>query len=186
MSNYWQSKTIKLRALEASDLDFFIALNQDTQRSQFIDWLRPPRSTIAIEHWLKEKAQQNMQDFQYQWMIESLEGQTVGSIVTHSCDSRAGTFSYALDVLNKFQRRGYASEAIKLILNYYFQELRFQKVTVAVHSNNVASIELHQHLGFQHEGRHRRMVFSEGTYYDLEWFGLTTEEYFQSQNALKL
>ncbi|MEM7735797.1 MAG: GNAT family protein [Deinococcota bacterium] len=179
MFNYWQSKTIKLRALEVSDLDFFIALNQDTQRSQFIDWLRPPSSTSTIEHWLKEKAQQGMQDFQYQWMIESLEGQTVGSIVTHSCDSRTGTFSYALDVLNEFQRRGYASEAIKLVLKYYFHELRFQKVIIAVHSNNVASIELHKHLGFKHEGSHRRMVFSEGRYFDLEWFGLTIEEYVQ-------
>lgn len=177
MDNFWQTKKIKLRALELSDLEFFITLNQDTQRSQFLDWLQPALSNTAIENWLKEKAQQNIKDFQYQWMIDSLEGQTVGSIVTHSCDSRTGTFSYALDIAHEFQRQGFASEAIRLILKYYFQELRFQKVTVAVHSNNIASIELHKYLGFQHEGSHRRVVFSEGEFHNLEWYGLTVEEY---------
>jgi len=177
MNNYWQGQKIKLRAVELSDLEFFIALNQDTKRQQFLDWLKPPTSNSIIEDWLKDKAHQGMKDFQHQWMIESLEGQTVGSIVTHSCDSRTGTFSYALDIAQQFQRQGFASEAIRLILKYYFQELRFQKVTVAVHSNNLASIELHKHLGFQHEGSHRRVVFSEGEFYNLEWYGLTIEEF---------
>ena len=140
----------------------------------------PPTSKAAIEDWLGTKTKQAMQDFAYQWMIDTLEGETVGSIVTHTCDSRTGTFSYALDVARDFQRQGFATEAINLVLSYYFQELRFQKVTVSAASNNEASIALHKHLGFKHEGTQRRMVFSEGVYHDLEWFGFTVEEFSHS------
>jgi len=177
MANYWQGEKVNLRALELSDVDFFYKLNQDFERSQLIDWLKPPTSKVAIASWLQEKTKQTFQDFNYQWMIDDLDGQTVGSIVTTNCDSRTGTFSYALDIAHEFQRQGFASDAIKIILNYYFQELRFQKVTIAVHSNNTASLELHKHLGFQHEGTHRRMVYNDGKFHDLEWFGLTVEEY---------
>ena len=178
MTNYyWQGEKVELRALELSDADFFFKLNQDTERSKFVDWLKPLVSREAIEDWLQEKTKQTIENYDYQWMIDSNDGQIVGSIVTHSCNSRVGTFSYALDIAQEFQRQGFASEAIKLILKYYFQELRFQKVTVAVHSNNLASLELHKHLGFKHEGTHRRMVYNGGKFYDLEWFGLIFEEY---------
>jgi len=179
MTNYWQGEKIKLRALELSDADFFFNLNQDTERSKLIDWLKPPTSKEAIEYWLQDKIKQTIENFEYQWMIDDLDNQTVGSIVTMNCDSRTGTFSYALDIAREFQRQGFASDAIKIILKYYFQELRFQKVTVAVHSNNTASLELHRQLGFQHEGTHRRMVYNGGEFYDLEWFGLMVEEYLQ-------
>lgn len=177
MTDFWQGEKIRLRALTLFDVDFFYSLNKDTKRSQLIDWLKPPVSKEAIENWLQEKTKQSIENFEYQWMIDSIEGQIVGSIVTHSCNSRVGTFSYALDIAHKFQRQGFASEAIQLILKYYFQELRFQKVTVAIHSNNTASLELHKQLGFQHEGTHRRMIYSEGEYFDLEWYGLTVEEH---------
>ena len=177
MLNYWQGKKVKLRALELSDLAFFFALSQDTERTRLLDWLTPPTSKAALEDWLGDKAKQEMQNFEYQWMIDTLEGQTVGSIATHTCNSRTGTFSYALDVAREFQRQGFATEAINLVLEYYFQELRFQKVTVSAASNNEASIALHKQLGFKHEGTHRRMVFSNGAYYDSEWFGLTVEEF---------
>ena len=179
MFNYWQGEKIRLRALELSDIDFFFVLSQDVERGQLIDWLKPPTSREAIENWLRDKAKQDMQNFEYQWMVDSLAGQTVGSIVTHTCNSRTGTFSYALDIAREFQRKGFATETITLILSYYFRELRFQKVTIAADSNNTASIALHKQLGFKHEGTHRRMVFSNGVYSNIEWFGLTAEEFLQ-------
>jgi hypothetical protein len=47
----------------------------------------------------------------------------------------------------------------------------------AVYSFNDASIRLHESLGFQREGRWRRMGYSEGQYFDLLFYGLTVEEF---------
>ena len=63
-----------------------------------------------------------------------------------------------------------------LVLRYYFRELRYQKATVRVYSFNEASIRLHEKLGFQHEGRIRRTVYTNGALCDEIVLGLTVEE----------
>ena len=77
----------------------------------------------------------------------------------------------------QYRRQGYASEAITLLLRYFFQELRYQKVTAHVYSFNEPSIKLHEKLGFQQEGRLRRMVYTNGQFFDEVLFGMTAEEF---------
>jgi RimJ/RimL family protein N-acetyltransferase len=74
-------------------------------------------------------------------------------------------------------RKGYASEAILLVLRYYFLELGYQKVTATVYSFNTPSISLHERLGFQPEGRVRRTVYTQGQHFDELIFGMTREEF---------
>jgi RimJ/RimL family protein N-acetyltransferase len=83
----------------------------------------------------------------------------------------------AIDIAPEHRRKGYASEVILLVLKYYFEELRYQKVTVSIHSYNEASLKLHKHLGFIEEGRLRRMVYTRGQYFDTIWVGMRVEEF---------
>ncbi len=89
----------------------------------------------------------------------------------------AGTFGFGLGVGRPHQRRGYASEAIVLLLRYMFGERRYQKANVGVYAYNTASLELHAKLGFVVEGRRRRAVFMGGRYHDEVLLGLTVEEF---------
>ncbi|HIG41942.1 MAG TPA: N-acetyltransferase [Gammaproteobacteria bacterium] len=59
----------------------------------------------------------------------------------------------------------------------YFNHLRYQKVTAGVHSDNHPSIELLKRLGFQLEGTLRNMIYRNGEYVDLHYFGLTVGEF---------
>ncbi|MGI8643788.1 MAG: GNAT family N-acetyltransferase, partial [Thermomicrobiales bacterium] len=56
-------------------------------------------------------------------------------------------------------------------------ELRYQKVTVQVYAFNESSIALHEQLGFQREGRLRRLVYTGGQHHDVLMYGLTREEF---------
>ncbi|MGH2508259.1 MAG: GNAT family N-acetyltransferase, partial [Ktedonobacteraceae bacterium] len=88
-----------------------------------------------------------------------------------------GSFCYGINTKQEHRGKGYASEAILLVLRYYFQEMRYQKVTVRVYSFNEPSIKLHEKLSFQQEGRIRRTVFTKGHYYDELLYGMTAEEF---------
>ncbi len=59
------------------------------------------------------------------------------------------------------------------MLRYFFHELRYQKVTAQVYSFNAPSIALHERLGFQVEGRLRRMIFTHGRHFDELLYGMT-------------
>ena len=175
--NIWQGKRIKLRAIEPSDAGVFFEWNQDSEMSRNLDFVWPPTSLEFVRQWLEKKASERPEGDLLHLVMENDQGQVVGSISTHRCDRRTGTFSYGLNVRPEHQRQGYASEAIVLVLRYFFEELRYQKAWTHVHSDNIASIRLHERLGFQLEGRLRRMLFSRGQYLDDLVYGVTVEEF---------
>lgn len=112
-----------------------------------------------------------------QFVVETVEGEYAGVIGTHDCDRRSGTFSYGVAIRDACQRHGCGAEAILLVCRYYFEELRYQKVSTGVYSFNEPSLRLHERLGFACEGCLRRMVYTGGRFYDRVLFGLTAEEF---------
>lgn len=123
-------------------------------------------------------AEQSADKHEYHFAIESLaSGDLVGGMSTFNCNLRNGTFWYGLGIFPPYHRQGYASEAIILLLRYFFMELRYQKVVASVYDFNMASIGLHKKLEFSQEGRMRRMFYTVGEYYDEVILGMLREEF---------
>ncbi len=177
--NFWCNEKVRLRGVEPEDAETFWRWNQDSDMARHLDFLWPPTSLHQVRRWTEEQAGKALEQDAFLWVIENPAGTPVGSINTHHCNSRNGTFSYGVHVDAQHRRRGYASAAILLVLRYYFQELRYQKVTVTVHGNNQGSAALHEKLGFVQEGVLRRMVYSDGRYWDEFYYGMTAEEWRQ-------
>lgn len=175
--NFWEGERVRLRGIEPDDAGVFFGWNQDSDRSRHLDFLWPPTSMAQVQAWVEAQSRKKMEGDTYLWVIETLDHTPVGSIDTHDVNSHAGTFSYAIAIDEAQRGKGYASEAIQLVLRYYFTELRYQKVWVGVHENNEPSLRLHENLGFQLEGRRRRMIFHAGEYFDELYYGLTREEF---------
>jgi len=175
--NYWQGTRIRLRAVEPADAEIFNQWNRDSERARNLDFVWPPTSRASMDAWAQAESLKHLGNDQFRWIIETLQSTPVGSIDTHSCNPRCGTFGYGIDIAPEHRRKGYAGEAIRLVLRYYFEELRYQKVTVPVHSYNAASIRLHERLYFKLEGTHRRMGFTRGSYFDVLWYGMTVDEF---------
>jgi len=176
-TNIWQGTHIRLRAFEPTDWETHFIWDQDSEMERQLYHINFPRSKEATRRWAEKEAAKEPEGDNFFFVIENLSGEQVGIISTHESSARNGTFSYGVAIRKEHQRKGYASEAILLVLRYYFQELRYQKVTPPVFSFNEASIRLHERLGFQQEGRFRRMIFTQGQYFDEIFFGMTAEEF---------
>jgi RimJ/RimL family protein N-acetyltransferase len=175
-NDIWEGRRIRLRAVEPADADAHWHWNQDGETSRRLDRIYFPQSREATRRWAERAATEQPGDA-FHFEIETRAGELVGSLGTHDCDPRNGTFALGVAVREEHRRRGYASDAIRLVLRYYFEELRYQKVTVHVYGFNEASIHLFEQLGFQHEGRLRRMIFTEGRFFDLVVLGMTADEF---------
>ena len=136
-----------------------------------------PQSQEAVKRFAEQAALKGPEEDNFRFVIENSEQEVVGDITTHHCDQRTGNFSWGINIIQDHRRKGYASEALPLVMRYYFQELRYQKVTVHIASFNEASIKLHERLGFQQEGCIRRALYTDGQYFDDLVFGLTKEEF---------
>lgn len=181
----WQGERVRLRAVRESDWETFNAWDQDDEMGRSGSWIAFPRSPEATRRWTAETATAEPKDDGYRWVIERLDETPVGTILTHTCDRRNGTFSYGVAIARDHWRQGYASEAIRLVLHYFFEELGYGKVTVNVYEFNGTSIKLHERLGFQREGRLRRMVFTRGRHHDVLVFGMTAEDLADPANAVR-
>lgn len=173
----WEGRLVRLRGVEPDDWGSHHTWDLDSDLSRSLDRLYFPRSREGTRQWAEQASRQQGAGDRYQFEIETLAGELVGSLGTHDCNPRAGTFSYGMAVQTEYRRKGYASEAIALVVRYYFQELRYQKVTAQVYSFNEPSIRLHERLGFQLEGRLRRMIYTGGQHYDLCLYGMTDDEF---------
>jgi RimJ/RimL family protein N-acetyltransferase len=180
--NIWQGEKVRLRAIEPEDWQIFNAWNLDSENARLCYAIPFPASKERDRRWAADQAAQEPKEDAFNLAIENHAHELVGIINTHTCSARNGTFSYGLAVQREHQRKGYASDAILLVLRYYFLELRYQKVNAGVYSFNAASIRLHERLGFQQEGRLRRMTYTNGRFFDDLIFGMTVEEFKQKHS----
>jgi len=174
---FWQGDSVRLEAVEPEDWKHFFQWKEDTYFEQTTDSIHFPRSQEDFKKWTADCALAEPKNDEYRWVIENHQGEFVGTLNTHTCNPRNGTFQYGLGIRREYWRKGYATEAIKIVLRYFFDELRYQKVNALVYSFNEASFKMHRNLGFREEGRLRRMVYTQGEYYDLIIMGLTREEH---------
>lgn len=177
--SYWTGTLVRLRAMEPEDAEHFYQINQEVDVDRSLEMVWPPTSLASQKEWVDEasrKPDRSTDDLKF--VIEALEsGDIVGSIDTHHCDPRNGKLEYGLAVSERFRGKGYAAEAILLVLRFYFFERRYQKANPAVFDFNESSKRLHEKLGFKLEGVRRRDGYSHGDYHDLLLFGMTVEEF---------
>src|SRR2546423_12765394 len=122
--NFWQGKRVRLRGVEPTDAETFFTWNLNSEMARQLSFVWPPVSQAQLSSEIKELSLKKLEDDTFRWVIEDASSIAVGSITTHHCDPRTGTFSYGLNVAPEHQRKGYAIEAILLVLKYYFEELR--------------------------------------------------------------
>lgn len=186
MENTFKGSLVRLRAVEPEDWAFFYALDDlTTDFGRFTDEIWYPSSKERAQAWAKTQASAPIESDCFRFQIEAVAtGDLVGTLNTHTTDRRVGTFRYGIAIAPAHQRKGYAAEAIRLVLRFFFEEKRYQKVNVEIYSFNTASIQLHERLGFILEGRLRRTVYTAGQFHDALVYGMTSDEFAaQSQHS---
>ncbi|MBM7619646.1 RimJ/RimL family protein N-acetyltransferase [Bacillus tianshenii] len=175
--NIWKGSLVRLRPIQPSDWEKFHKDGSDSEIARLNDVIYGPRTEEGTRQWTEAESEKGWDGHHFRLAIENFDGELVGSISTDKCDPRHGTFSYGVSVFREYWKKGYASDAVRIVIRYFFDELRYQKVNANVYSFNEGSIRLHKNLGFTEEGRLRSMVYTNGHYHDMLVFGLLKDEF---------
>jgi RimJ/RimL family protein N-acetyltransferase len=73
--------------------------------------------------------------------------------------------------------KGYGKEALRLLLEYGFNDLDFHRIQLNVLEFNYPAISLYEKSGFKKEGTFREFVLRDGKRYDLYLYGLLKKEW---------
>lgn len=77
----------------------------------------------------------------------------------------------------KNRGRGYAKEALKLTIEFGFEELNFHRIHLTVIEYNEPAIKLYEKLGFKREGTCREFIHRDGMRYDMYSYGILRSEW---------
>jgi len=175
---FWQGKKVRLRPLRIEDAEQGFINSLDSPSRQLLQLgIELPTSVELLRSSLEKYVGCRDADGVILFVIENHEGANVGGISLHSRHQKNGTFSFGTFIDRAHRGKGYAEDALRILLRYGFWEQRYQKCNSACVHTNEASIRLHKKLGFVEEGRRRRQNFFNGQYYDDILFGLTREEF---------
>ncbi|SMC58398.1 GNAT family N-acetyltransferase [Lentzea albidocapillata] len=178
MTSAWVGELVRLRGVEPEDWDAFQRFDENTDDMRRADRVHPPRSAAAQREWAQTTSLKKPADDRVLLAVESLAGGVLaGMVSTGEIDHRAGRFMYGVAIGTEHKGRGYATEAVRLLLNFMFGERRFHKCEASVWAFNDASIAFHRKLGFTEEGRLRDHEFFAGRHHDVVLFGMTAAEF---------
>ena len=82
----------------------------------------------------------------------------------------------------KFRNKGIASEAIGLLMDIAFMDLKLHKIELNVYEKNIPALKCYQKNGFIIEGTSRDHMIIDGQYENLIHMGILESEYFQGRN----
>lgn len=108
---------------------------------------------------------------------EKEHDEIIGGIGIHHINRKHKTGEIGYWIGRKYWRKGYATEALKLILRFGFKRLKLAKINARTFSPNKASQGLLKKAGFKPEGLFRKQLAKHGKRHDEHRFGLLREEY---------
>ncbi|GHU92014.1 SPBc2 prophage-derived uncharacterized N-acetyltransferase YokL [Clostridia bacterium] len=176
--NYWQGELVRLRMPEPKDVEKIVEnyrLNPDTEAEWLADELHLPRSVADCrKHWERMVSEPPNGD-ECSLIICTTDGNYAGTIGIHNTSQRHGGFSYGLSLLPEYRGRGYATEAMRLLLDYYFNHLRYHRCGTHIYDFNPRSARFHEKLGFRKCGELNEAHFFEGKYHNSLLYEMTAD-----------
>ena len=114
----------------------------------------------------------------YRWAIIEKDTQIcMGQIAIFLVNSQNHFCEIEYALGKQFHRKGYASEAVKHLLDFCFNEVNFHKVQVCHKENNLASQGVIRKCGFTYEGTLRDFFYMNGKYVGRLYYSMLKDEY---------
>jgi RimJ/RimL family protein N-acetyltransferase len=113
------------------------------------------------------------------------DGTVIGDIALQGLDwqNRSCSIGYGLTKL-EYRRKGYTTDALKVILEYGFCHLGFERISASTQENNIGSQKVLEKCGFTLEGRERKAKYFTGKRHDRLIYGLLVEEYLENTKRI--
>jgi len=162
-----EGKNVNLRIVEKEDLPLLHEWDNNPDFRGEFEQLR--EGTLRD----LEKLFDNLKDSQW-FFIEKKDGTKIGDIA-HLLE--AGEVEIGYYIVPNERRKGYASEAIRIMVDYLFLSKDLERIQAKADPENVASCKALEKTGFKREGILRKTFFNRGKWKDDCMFSILREEW---------
>ncbi len=162
-----EGKNVNLRIVEKQDLPILIEwLNNVDFRGRFDN---PKQETMTD----LERRYNNTKDEQW-FFIEKKDGTKIG-FISHFLSADETEIGY--NIVPNERNKGYASEAIRIIVDYLFLSKDIMRIQAIADTENLHSWKAIEKAGFKREGLLRRTCYIRGSWRDDFIYSIIREEW---------
>ena len=161
-----QSKNISLRAMEPSDIDVLYQWENNTENWK-VSSTQTPFSRKVLEEYIANAHQDIYSVKQLRLMICEAQGNPIGCIDLFEFEPNHLRAGIGILIADKEDRRkGYASDALELLIDYCFETLNLHQLYCNITIDNEPSVLLFQKHGFLITGIKKQWVRDGAKYKD--------------------
>lgn len=157
-----QGKQIQLRALEKEDIDFLYALENDTRLWNISNTL-VPFSKYVLKQYI-ENAHLDIFEIKQLRLVIDFQNIPIGCIDLFDYNPQHHRAGIGIVLLEKYQGKGYALEAIELVSQFCFETLQLHQLYATITSDNEKSIRLFEQANFIKTGEKKDWMYMQGKY----------------------
>ncbi len=157
-------KKIHLRALEPEDLDFLYTI-ENNESFWEVSSTQTPFSRFVLEQYIVNSHQDIFEAKQLRLIIvDNISNISVGMIDLFEFNPLHKRAGIGILIIESEQHKGFASEAIELLINYSFNQLNLHQLFANITADNTKSLELFKKLNFKKIGVKKEWIFSNGVF----------------------
>ena len=162
-----ETPRLRLRHFAQGDLPSLLAYRNDPAVARYQSW--DSMSEAEARNFIQEMStsRPGVPGEWFQFAVEVRAGGAhIGDCALHTRgdDPRLGEVGYSL--ATPWQGQGYASEALRAVLDFAFSELHMHRIIATVDTRNAPSIALVERLGFRREAHHIQCAWFKGSWCD--------------------
>lgn len=172
-----ETHRLVLRKLTVRDAEDVYEYSSDPEVPRFLTW-NVHDSLKYTKKYLKFLVSKYKSGEYLDWGIALKKtGKIIGTCGFTSVDAsnNKGEVGYVLN--REYWNQGYATEAVKRVLEYGFNELELNRLEARVMEGNQDSVRVLTKCNMVHEGTFKQELFVKGTYRNIMHFALCKEEY---------
>lgn len=146
--SYFKGELVKLRALEPEDLSLLYEIENDSSMWDISNF-SVPYSRYMLRQYIEQAQSDLFADQQLRLIIVRLKDNAVlGCIDLMNFSPMHARGEVGVVLQNEYRGKGYAADALRLLIQYAFDFLNLNQLTAHVLVNNVESLRLFQSCGF--------------------------------------
>lgn len=174
---FYQTERLGLRYIGELDCDGnYESWFNDIEVCKYNSHHKFPKSKQEIKDYIREVNHSN--NFLVLAIIDKKNNKHIGNISLQEINYIDRNAELAFIIGEKeYWKKGYATEAAKLIIKHAFIELNLHRLYLGTADNNLGMLKLAEKLGFKREGLRKEALFKNGTYHDIIEYGIIKGDY---------
>lgn len=161
-----ETKRLTIRPIQIGDKNEVFEYRSDKATNQYQGWI--PETLSDVETFIEDVLEQmNEPETWFQFVVIEKETQKIiGDLGVHFLGSENRQAEIGFTLSKNFQHKGYATEAVKRVIDYLFKALGKHRIITSIDPANKNAVRLVERIGFRKEAHFVESLLINGQWVD--------------------